>query len=658
MSLHISLLGWSSQGLRCPDHTVSLAQPNTTITYPATLIQMPNGTGKTTTLNMLRATLSGAAKDWTQHEINSFKSTNLSFFFGQFVVRLAINERLLTYELNLDFKAGKISYRTTFESGIKDGFHTPPNLNKFLNPEFIKLFVFDGELASNLLNAKHTRARDAIDALFQLSLLIELERKFQENWESHADTAGATEERGLTRRRNKLNDLKKKREKIKQRQKQLQQEKVELDEQLQTTQKEYDEMLIQDKDIGARLKDLKDNLDRAEKNGDAVLNQAISKMRDPQSLLPDLATSLINLKENLDCLKLPTSTSKEFFEDLAKAEECVCGRPMDDSTRQAVRERANNYLGEEEVGILNSIKSDIANYCGGDPNIDYQELQQTLKSLGERVKERDTLRTQLSFMEEERLKQGDGNLEETKTKLDKFKKELEQVQKNLYEIERSPHPKINDSTGCLKELSTLIDQAEEDLAEITNTLKLKRKTEIVRQILSEAHQQARETLRKYLVDETNNRIAELLTRDPVLLEDIQDSLKLKGKAGASVGQTLSVSYAFLATLFNRSDHQLPFIIDSPAGALDLKVRPEVARLVPKLCQQFIAFTISSERQGFVDVLHEELNQQAQYMTIFRKTDRMNALWNNLDSSLVLEERDGVLVKGKDFFDRFDLDEEI
>ncbi|MGB3559432.1 MAG: AAA family ATPase [Geitlerinemataceae cyanobacterium] len=657
MSLHISILGWSSLGLRCPDHTVSLEQSNSINTYPVTLIQMPNGTGKTTTLNMLRATLSGAATTWNRDEIISLRRSDSSKSSGKFIVRLAIDNARVTYELNFNFEDGNINYRTTFNSGIKDKFDTPPKLKKFLNPKFIQLFIFDGELASHLLDAKHTRAREAIDDLFQLYLLEDLERKFQENWQSHADKAGATEERGLARRRNKLNDLRKKQETIKREQKELHQEKSKLDEDIQKNQIKYDEIMIRDEDIGAQLKEVRDNLDQSEKNVATTLNQAISKMRDPQSLVPHLATSLINLKENLDSLKLPTSTSKEFFEDLAKAEECICGRPMDDSTRQAVRDRANNYLGEEEVGILNSIKSDIANYCE-DPDKDYQALQQTLKVLGNFVKDRDTGKTQLSSIEEERLKQGDSNLEETKTKLDKLKKEQEQVQKKLDEIERYPHAKINDSTDSLKELSILIDQAEEDLAEITHTLELRGKTEIVRKILSEAHQQARETLRKYLVDETNNRIAKLLTRDPVLLEDIQDSLQLKGKSGASVGQTLSVSYAFLATLFNRSDHQLPFIIDSPAGALDLKVRPEVARLVPKLCQQFIAFTISSERQGFVDVLHETSQQQVQYMTIFRKTDRMNALWNNLDSSLVLEESDGVLVKGKEFFDRFDLDEEI
>ena len=190
------------------------------------------------------------------------------------------------------------------------------------------------------------------------------------------------------------------------------------------------------------------------------------------------------------------------------------------------------------------------------------------------------------------------------------------------------HTKPSEDTDSLKELDKLIEKAEYEVAEATETLNLKSKTEIARRILAEAHQQAREYLRKFILEETNQRIAQLLSRDPVFLEDIQDSLQLRGQSGASVGQTLSVSHAFRATLFNRSEHQSPFIVDSPA-VLYLKVRPEVARLIPSLCDQFVAFTISSERQSFVNVLHQAANQQVQYLTIFRKTSRMNPLLQNV-----------------------------
>ena len=57
MAFTLWLNGWSSQGLRCPDHSIELSLNQ--LPRQVSLIQMPNGTGKTTSLTMLRAALSG-----------------------------------------------------------------------------------------------------------------------------------------------------------------------------------------------------------------------------------------------------------------------------------------------------------------------------------------------------------------------------------------------------------------------------------------------------------------------------------------------------------------------------------------------------------------------------------------------------------------------
>ena len=48
MTISMKVIGWKAYGLRCPDHEIdcsySCDEP-----APITLIQMPNGTGKTTT---------------------------------------------------------------------------------------------------------------------------------------------------------------------------------------------------------------------------------------------------------------------------------------------------------------------------------------------------------------------------------------------------------------------------------------------------------------------------------------------------------------------------------------------------------------------------------------------------------------------------------
>lgn len=427
--------------------------------------------------------------------------------------------------------------------------------------------------------------------------------------------------------------------------------------QMENAQEDYNTALSKDRDTGDKLKEIRVKLDSAEEVVKHNVRRAIEEMRNPQKLLVYFGSALQNLKANLDQLKLPKSTSREFFEELAEAERCVCGRPMDDENRQAVRDRAMLYLAEDEVGVLNDIKSDIGTYCNENPSAYYQDLEEQLSDLTQLIRTRDQIKTEHQSFEDARLAQGDSELQEKKNRLEQLQKDYHVRESRLQEIERSPRTNPSDDTDCLKELERLVTKAENDVAEATDTLRLKNKTDILKNILAEAHRQARDELRKFIIDETNSRITKLLSRDPIFLEDIRDCLKLQGKDGASMGQTLSVSYAFLATLFNRSDYRLPFIVDSPAGALDLNVRPEVARLIPLLCNQFVAFTISSERQSFVDVLHKAAKQQVQYLTIYRKTSRTNALKQSVGLDKVTETVDGVIVNGKNFFDNFDLDKE-
>ena len=78
----------------------------------------------------------------------------------------------------------------------------------------------------------------------------------------------------------------------------------------------------------------------------------------------------------------------------------------------------------------------------------------------------------------------------------------------------------------------------------------------------------------------------------IRVQSIERCLVLEGQEGGSVGETLSVAYAFLATLFEGSDHQLPFVVDSPANPIDLRVRAKVAELIP----HWVATLFSSAAQ--------------------------------------------------------------
>ena len=93
MAVVIKVAGWRAEGLRCPDHQVSfLKDKDGQDIYPVSLIQMPNGTGKTTTLELLRAALSGdaltgkgSAQEWSVDKVQSFQKRNSQSSSGQFL---------------------------------------------------------------------------------------------------------------------------------------------------------------------------------------------------------------------------------------------------------------------------------------------------------------------------------------------------------------------------------------------------------------------------------------------------------------------------------------------------------------------------------------------------------------------------------------------
>jgi hypothetical protein len=120
--------------------------------------------------------------------------------------------------------------------------------------------------------------------------------------------------------------LQEKRKRIKLEQEKLLRHKSQLNLGIQEAEKDYDTAFSKDRNIGSQLQKIKVDLENKEKIIALAVEKAIDKMRDPERLLPKFGEALKDLKANLDRLKLPTSTSKEFFEELAQAEECVCGR--------------------------------------------------------------------------------------------------------------------------------------------------------------------------------------------------------------------------------------------------------------------------------------------------------------------------------------------
>ncbi len=661
MAVVIKVAEWRAEGLRCPDHHVSFLKNGQNI-YPVSLIQMPNGTGKTTTLELLRAALSGnaltgkgSAQEWSADKVKSFQKRDSQSDRGKFQVVLICDTRRLTITIDFDFDDGSVKYSTTLQPGNKEGFHPPREVMKFFNPNFVNFFVFDGELAEQMLDQNYTQAQDVIEDLFQLSLFSDMTNRIEEYWnEKTSQVGGVIEKRGRTRRQNKVNFLQELLEKRKKDQIKISTDYKKTEKELKKKNELFKEALTELKEVQERLHQAEIKLNEAQGYVASSAKDVLDDMRNPHSLSSSFAERMITLKDSLDRVKLPESAAREFFEELANETECICGRPINDTIRARLKDQAGRYMGSDDVLLLNHLKGDVANLVGTEADSHEAELNNKIFALDEARRQGEIAKTALDEVRREAIAD-DPTLEKANEEIKKLEDQFRVLEEKLSKFEDTDTLRRDEDTYGIRVLEDRFEKARILLGEATKTLELKDKGDLLAKIIKKAQHKARQGISVYLCKEANARIEKLMPFNAIRIREITQSLVLQGQEAGSVGETLSIGYAFLATLFNRTEHQLPFIVDSPANPIDLEVRANVAQLVPNLSHQFIAFTISSEREGFLPSLETaSADGDIQYITMFRKDMQSD---NDLNGEHAEESIDGWCVHSKPYFERFQLNEE-
>lgn len=656
--MKIEIIGWSCTGFRCPDMSVLLT--NGGVIPRVALIQMPNGTGKTTTLNLLKATLTGEAKDWTPGKVAEFRRSSDSASTGNFEVELRVDERPLTLGLELDFEIGKASYSTRSPDvgGYNRDWTPPPGVRRFLTRKFVDLFIFDGELANRLLSADESRADEAIEALCQLDLLDDIRSNAQKFWEEQALAAGgASTSKGLTRYQRIAEGLNA-------RLRDLRRELQEVDARLAVVDERA--ALLTDKvqqqlhaDVSSR--EARERATLAKTKVDEEINAAVQdvlgRMRRPEALAGAFAHTLRAMKSHLDRVKLPESTSRQFFTELADEDLCICGRPISEHERQLILARAEEFLGDELVGALNSLKNDIDRLSDAEAE---SALLKAAEDLGALRGRSSALATELEQLEALSLSKAPEDFSAVRSELSALEGEATRLNERRDKL-KSPATRgdaqlLTSSsdvahTVSIKAAERQLEVVNREIARISGTMDLRARIDLLKEILADARTRAREYLKDVLVRSCNAKLSVVLKGDPIEIERIDRSLVLRGRASGSAGQNLAVGYTFLAEALHRGTHVFPLIVDSPAGPLDHPVRREVASMVPNLCSQFIAFTISTEREGFLEPLERAAGGDVKYLTAFRKTLGNADLMRDLPVTAVQTEQ-SVVVDGRDYFVRF------
>lgn len=647
--MRLMVQGWKTQGLRCPDMEIELT--SCCESGGISLIQMPNGTGKTTTLNMLRACLTGEAEAWTNADASNYLTRNKAVESGIFILNLELDGQPLTYELALNRSGKAAKYRTTSPifGGVVESRREPVELVRFFKPNFVNLFVFDGEFADDLLDGRKAEADHAVDALCQLDLVEDIAYVARTHWDT---VTGARTEQGQAQKQNRVNQL---RDRLAEMRNHLSEAKVRIEEKKKLFNKLDAEVLAYDSKNQKLMKHKEaanSALAAAQAERDNALTELFSIIRNPIYVSKKIKQSLGALKENLDRAKLPSKASRQFFIELSDNAECVCGRPIGSKEAEAIKRRAENYLGDETTTVINSLKDDIENFVGGSQP-DFSAVKIRFKSGQEKFKK--------AQLEVERIKRAfrDDSLETRNIKereRDAAGVEIDNLEKLVRKL-NSPESSPKDDTRSIPALEMLVTQAEDELSDIAGKVELGKQTRLIEELCEAVLNTSREAIKRDLVSRCNDQLVRILVHSPLRLEGISGCLKLEGQDGASVGQVLSVGYTFLTSMLHRSRHDFPLVVDSPANPIDHHVRAEIGGMIPALCHQFIAFTISSEKAGFVSSLEKSVRGRKDFLTVFRKTEKNPKLLLNANKYDHEESFDGCVVRDREYFMDFQLDQE-
>lgn len=579
-------------------------------------VMMANGTGKTTTMTLIKGLLDGSAKNWPVDYVKSFAPTTTTGDKGEFSITVKFDEKQYKYFLSLDYVNGIAKIETQAPpKGRETGLLLPTAIKGIFTPEFVSRFVFDGEQAKKSMDRTSNEADETIRYLYRLD---ELDEILAMNMNILTEIQNA--EGGSTGTRGSLSNLRSRQKKVRdhiasleKKQKQLNgdiarfsQEKIEKEKQRQELDKNYEALNKEKNEVIAEQEKNRGNVD-------VKITEIVSLVKTPYLVSEGLCNRMYEFGDAMKKLKLPKSSSKDFFTELAYAEKCVCDRCIGEKERDAILKNAERYLGSDHQAVLNNIKSVL---MGGTYD---ERLVAAFEELGKLQEQKTRLNARFADVEDKLIKAGGPQVEQLQSEIEVLIGQISSAQTQLKIIEsKDEDDETLTEENNLHKARRADAEYEVKIASTTKTNAALRKKNVVQDLVNEIKTQATAALKEEIIKKANDKISRVIKDDYIEIESIDGYIKLKDREGASDGQTLSIGYCFLGTLFEEAELEFPFVIDSPTGKMDFDKRQAAADIIPVVFNQMIAFVQSAEVKCFADRFYK--NTDTQYLTIVASKD--------------------------------------
>ena len=135
-------------------------------------VMMANGTGKTTTMILIKGLFDGSAVKWSADYVRSFAPTTTTGDTGEFSITVKFDEKQYKYFLSLDYVNGVAKIETLAPpKGRETGLRLPGAIKGIFTPKCVSRFVFDGEQAKKSMDRTSNEADETIRYLYRLMSL-------------------------------------------------------------------------------------------------------------------------------------------------------------------------------------------------------------------------------------------------------------------------------------------------------------------------------------------------------------------------------------------------------------------------------------------------------------------------------------------------------
>ena len=672
MQIYISKI--KSEGLRCPDMEFVF---NNNIS----LLQMPNGTGKTTLLELTKRALSGKA--FTSKEVSDLKDPNASKDKGIFELELKLTDSkkeakiTIRNEFSFDknmhlYSTHKDEYNRKFlDSDVSEGFilsYAPPSdIKPFLLEEIVDLFVLEGSYVKSLLNDSSDQAERAINAFTGINYLKEARGHVDRYYKKVSVKGNAPNEAKIEKLKQTCKELE---NWISQVEKSLEKKKRELQEK-----KEQSDKLKVGIKTSQLDKEELDKLNKAEEKAKGILRSAseefFQRLQNPIAINNQVRLGLNEFNKTLGRLKLPGDATESFFNELCEDPECICGNQMTEQMVTKIKKNSKIYLSGEWQGSLNKVKRDIKNL---EVDISENPMEETINAYKEARANYEAAHNEVIKYETVQTGNTDKNLHKLVEKVDKLSSQIRELEIQIKDITKDDQNPIKDIIKSfnplylanninIPDLKRIQKYHEDKLADAQGNKKLKNTADLLKKLLEDSEELARQNINKKIVAGINSKIDSLLIGDDSLkVKDIKGNLILS-KSKASQGQSLTLAYSFVMTLLDRSNHEFPLIVDHPFEGIQEETRNEISQALPNVCNQYLGFLINSEKLGSIKDWDKEdqgfrlTDAKISYITAFRKTKTTKKIIEETDKKILLTTRNGALSYDEGFFDNFRINKE-